>query len=90
MEIFLLTTDWCESCREAEALWRQVCEESGTAFRALNIEEDEQARAFAERLTLSSYPALLCDGKVLAVGLPSAEKARELISSLLVKAKTGV
>lgn len=88
MEILLLTTDWCKSCREAEALWRSVCEELGGDFRALNIEEDARAQILADKLKLNSYPALVADTRVLAVGLPTADKARELIASLLVQSST--
>ena len=79
MRIELLITGDCVPCRKAERLWREVCEEQGLTLSVVDAQHREGKKVF-HRMRLNTLPALLIDGKLVAVGVQSRDQAAELLA----------
>jgi hypothetical protein len=69
------------ACHEAETVWREACEDTGDTLEIVNT-ENIKYQALVEQLHLNSFPALLQDNRVLAVGIPTSESARKLLTEV--------
>lgn len=68
---------------KAETVWRDACKESGDILEIVNT-ENTQYRPMVEKLHLNTFPALVQDSTVLAVGIPTPESARKLLTDLAI------
>ena len=82
MDIVLLVSEDCIPCRNAERLWPALCQEAGAEMRLLGVENAE-GEALALRLGIKSLPVLLVDERVVVVGVPEVDEARELLLAAL-------
>jgi len=89
VNVELLVTDDCGPCEKAERLWRDLCQRHGLAFRVRAIGGAEHAETRYGR-RLGSVPALLIDGRVVAVGVPSRAEAEALLRARRPGPGTGV
>lgn len=78
MKVELLVADWSSSCRRAEAVWRQVAHERALDFEVVDVDEPH-GQALMQRLQLKTIPALLIDGKLVAIGVQSEQAARAIL-----------
>jgi glutaredoxin len=76
----LLVSEWCPTCPNAEAVWRQVAAEKDIRFAVVDLAQPE-GRELASRLRLKTVPAVVIDGKLAAVGVQSAAEARALVAA---------
>lgn len=67
--------------QKAETIWRDACKDSGDRLEIVNIENTKYQR-LVEQLHLNTFPALLQANRVLAVGIPTPESARNLLTEL--------
>lgn len=81
MKLQLLLTGQFPACLEARDTWQQVCQESGLRLEVIELEE-QQGRQLADELGLKSFPVLLVDGRVKAVGRPSYREAVAILEQL--------
>jgi len=82
MKLHLILADHCDTCTETERVWAAACRELGLDFQVLLTQEPEGAD-IAAQLNLRTFPALLVDGRIRAVGAPTPETARETLLSLM-------
>ena len=66
---------------DAEIIWRDACQNSGVTLEIVKS-DNAQYQALIEQLRLNTFPALLQDNRVLAVGIPTPESARKLLTEL--------
>ncbi len=78
MELLLLVSPAFAPCRDAERVWQTVATETGGTLRIMDINSAEGQKT-AERLHVAVVPAVVLDGRLLAIGVQSAEEARKLI-----------
>jgi hypothetical protein len=78
MRVELLVTRDSSSCRKAEILWQSICEKLNLTLRVLEDGAPEGRRVLA-RLALHALPAVLLDGRLVAVGVQTEEQALELL-----------
>lgn len=78
MRVELLVTRDSSSCRKAELLWRSICEKKNLTLRVLEDDSPEGRNVLA-RHALRALPALLLDGRLVAVGVQTPEQALELL-----------
>lgn len=76
-----LILDANPSSRQAEAIWRDACEGSGDTLEVVNT-ENTKYQPLVEQLHLNSFPALVQNQRVLAVGIPTLENAKKLLNQL--------
>ena len=79
MRVELLTCEECASCDKAIAVWREACAEKGLEFEVLDA-TDPQGKQRIEALTLTVLPAVLFDGRLVAVGLQTPADAQHLLA----------
>ncbi len=78
MRVELLVTRDSSSCRKAEILWRSICENENLTLRVLEDDSPEGQRVLT-RLELRALPAVLLDGRLVAVGVQTRDQALELM-----------
>jgi hypothetical protein len=78
MRVELLVTRDSSSCRKAEILWRSICENKNLTLRVLEDDSPEGQRVLT-RLALRALPAVLLDGRLVAVGVQTRDQALELM-----------
>lgn len=76
-----LVLDTNLASREAEIIWRDACKDSGDTLEIINA-SDTKYHTLVEQLQLNTFPALLQDNRVLAVGIPTRENATKLLTEL--------
>ena len=79
VKVQLLVSESCAPCDQAEKVWRQVAAERALDFSVVDLAGSE-GRALVDRLRLKTIPALLIDGRLIAIGVQSAEEARSLVA----------
>jgi glutaredoxin len=81
VKIELLVTDGCEPCKQAEALWHELATERGIELTVVKLSEP-YGRVLAERLHLKTIPAVVVDGVLRGIGVPTRADALALIDGL--------
>jgi hypothetical protein len=79
MQVQLLLADHCDSCYQAECMWRSFCAEQHWDLQVLDVQRDVEAQQLVEQLQLVVFPALLVNGQVKAVGLLDKAMARSIL-----------
>ena len=82
MKLQLILAGTYSTCKDTQDVWKTVCEENQLSLETFDIEKPEGEK-LAAQLDVKSFPALIVDGKIKAVGHPEIEKARSLIKSIL-------
>lgn len=79
MKIELLVSAWCNSCRQAEQVWQQVGAEKQIDYAVVDATQPE-GRELISRLRIKTVPALVIDGELRGLGVPTIAQAREWVS----------
>lgn len=79
MKVELLVSDWCPTCPAAERVWRAVAAEREIELAVLDLAQPEGRQA-ARRHGVRTIPAVIVEGRLAAVGVPSLEQARALVA----------
>jgi thiol-disulfide isomerase/thioredoxin len=79
MKVQLLVSETCEPCDQAQLIWREVADERVLDFSVVDL-ADAEGRELAERLRIRTIPALVVDGKLIAIGVQSPDEARTLVA----------
>lgn len=87
MKIELLVSEWCQSCHQAERVWREVVAEKDVEFAVLDMSQPE-GKALVSQLRLKTIPALVIDGELKGLGVQSLAEARALVAAAPSKAKS--
>lgn len=87
MKVELLVSEWCQSCHQAEKVWREVAAEREFDFAVLDMGQPE-GKALVSRLRLKTIPALVIDGELKGIGVQTLAEARGLVASAPPKAKS--
>jgi len=81
METTLLLTDHHSSCSNTQQVWLEACSKKEINLTVIYF-TDSNGQSLAKKLNLKSFPALIHNNKVVAVGHPNQQKAEEIIMSL--------
>ena len=82
MELCLIL-DGSPASSSAESIWLAACQHSNNTLEVLKPDDPKYQTVLAQ-LKLNSFPALVLDKRVLAVGIPTAETANRLLMDLAV------
>jgi len=83
MKLQLLIAGQWPSCLETRDIWQSVCKQQGVELELIEV-EDEQGQELIDRLGIKSFPVLLADGKIRAVGRPDPQHAADILQQLLI------
>ncbi|MDH3948508.1 MAG: hypothetical protein OEU74_06065 [Gammaproteobacteria bacterium] len=67
--------------QDAEIIWRDACQNSGVTLEVVNP-DNTQYQTLVEQLQLNTFPALIQNDRVLAIGIPTPESAKKLLTEL--------
>jgi len=79
MLVELLTCQECAPCDKAIAVWREACAARDLEFEVLDA-GDPRGKQRIEALELAVLPAILFDGRLVAVGLQTPADAQHLLA----------
>lgn len=88
VKIELLVAPDCVPCAKAEALWRDVAHQQGLTLTVLDRREQE-GKFLSHRFHLKTFPALVINGKLVAVGVQSREQAESLLCATVAGLESG-
>ncbi|HKK13144.1 MAG TPA: thioredoxin family protein [Gammaproteobacteria bacterium] len=89
MKVQLLVSEWCQSCHQAERVWREVADERAIDFQVVDMGQPE-GRELVSRLRLKTVPSLVIEGELKGIGVQSKSEALELVAGAPEKAPTSV
>ena len=78
MRVELLVTRDSSACRKAEWVWQSICEKNNLTLRVID-DAGPEGRQVLARLALNALPAILLDGRLVAVGVQTQDQAMELL-----------
>lgn len=83
MKLQLLIAGQLPECIETREIWQQACQELGILLEIIEM-EDDVGKQLIDRLSLKSFPVLIADGKIKAVGKPNPQDAVTILQQLLI------
>ena len=69
------------SCDSTRNIWQKLCDKNNVALEIHDLSEDI-AKDIATKHNVKSFPALIVNEKVVAVGHPNEEGAQKVFNSL--------
>ena len=79
----LLIAAQLPTCLETRDIWVHACQHHGVPLEVIEL-EDPAGQQLADELGLKSFPVLIADGKVRAVGRPKQQDATAILEQLLL------
>ncbi|WP_455380291.1 thioredoxin family protein [Acidihalobacter prosperus] len=76
--IQLLVSEWCPTCPQAERLWQQAAEDTGSDLDILDVTQ-RPGRDIVAKLMIRSIPAAVIDGRLEFLGVPELKKALDCL-----------
>lgn len=70
-----------QPAQDVTRIWREACEATNHTLEVLEFQQPD-TRRLIERLQLNTFPALLQEERVVAVGNPTPESARRVLAGL--------
>ena len=68
--------------QHTEEVWQSVCNKSATSLLVHDIKSLE-ARTLIDQINIKTFPTLIANEKIIAVGNPDHQTASHIIQSLL-------
>lgn len=81
MKALLILAGPYSSCDTTKNIWQKICLKKSIEFETYDL-SDPLGIETARRLNVKSFPALIVNDKVVAVGHPSEELAEKVITQL--------
>lgn len=79
MDIQLVLTKLSPQCQQTEAIWQSVCDTLGLVLQVYDIDSTD-GQGLIDKLNIMTFPALIVDNKVIAVGRPDKDVAMNILS----------
>lgn len=77
MDAILILAGPYSSCNETQRIWEKLCVDKGIKLTVFDL-TNEDGKNLANKLNIKSFPALIIDNKVIAVGHPNEETAKNV------------
>ncbi|MDH5368396.1 MAG: thioredoxin family protein [Gammaproteobacteria bacterium] len=81
MKAILILAGPYSSCKATQIVWEKLCGDKGIKIEVFNL-KNKNGQEIAANLNIKSFPALIIDNKVVAVGHPNEKSAEKVIQSL--------
>ncbi|MFK5912974.1 MAG: thioredoxin family protein [Woeseiaceae bacterium] len=81
MKAILILAGPYSTCVATQNIWQDSCSKHNIEFETHNVTE-AAGKELAEKLNIKSFPALVVNDKVIAVGHPDEQAAEKIIQSL--------
>jgi len=77
MKAILILAGPYSSCSETQLIWDKLCISKGVKLTVYDL-TNKDGKKIANELNIKSFPALIIDNKVIAVGHPNEETAKDV------------
>ncbi|VAW68337.1 hypothetical protein MNBD_GAMMA09-3422 [hydrothermal vent metagenome] len=84
MKLQLVLAGPYQACIKTKQIWSDICQQHGLNLDITDIDSNT-GKALEQSLNIKSFPALIVDQQVKAVGHPSEVAAEKLINNLTQK-----
>lgn len=81
MKAILILAGNYSACNITKQIWHDACSENNIKLDTLEL-SNEDGENYAKELRLKSFPALIIDEKVIAVGHPDLQTAKNILNTL--------
>lgn len=81
MKAILILAGPYSSCVATQNIWQDCCSKHDIEFETYDLTE-AIGKELAEKLNIKSFPALLVNDKIVAVGHPDEQAAEKIIQTL--------
>ena len=81
MKAILILAGPYSTCDATKIIWQDLFGKNNIDFETVNLSTD-QGREIASKLNINSFPALVVDNKVIAVGHPNEQSAQKVFETL--------
>jgi hypothetical protein len=88
MKLQLVVAAWSPPCQRAEQIWRAVAKGHGLELCIVDSDQPD-GQALMQRLQFATIPALLIDGRLIAVGVQSEHEAHAIVEAMIGGGKHG-
>ncbi|MCW8901133.1 MAG: thioredoxin family protein [Gammaproteobacteria bacterium] len=82
MKAILILAGPYSSCAATKNIWQDICLKHNINFETHDLSESI-GKKIAVKMSLKSFPALLINDKVVAVGHPSEQAAEKVIQAIV-------
>lgn len=82
MKLTLILAGSYTTCMSTKEIWQKACSHHHIDIEVFDL-NDINGKQIAEQLNIKSFPALIVDEKVAAVGHPDKQAAERIISDLI-------
>lgn len=83
MKAILILAGSYSSCITTQKIWQDECIQNDIALDIFDL-MNKASITYIEKFNLKSFPALIIDNKVIAVGHPSQTIAKELLMNIKI------
>lgn len=81
MKAILILAGPYSSCKATELMWEEACRTENIELETFDLTHTE-GQNLSSQLKVKSFPALIVDNKVIAVGHPNKKAALKIIQSI--------
>lgn len=81
MKAILILAGPYSSCSATELIWKEACKDKNITLTTFDSSQNEGLKLSTE-LKVKSFPALIINNKVIAVGHPDEKSAQKIISNI--------
>ena len=82
MDIQLILSRTTAPGQHTEEIWQSVCKQNNLELQVHDI-DSENARTLIDKVNIKTFPALIVDEKIVAVGNPDQQTANRIFRSLI-------
>lgn len=84
MKAILILAGPFSSCHATELIWTEACKTKNIEIKIFESTHNE-GQELSSKLSIKSFPALIVNNKIVAVGHPNEKDALKIITSLAKK-----
>jgi hypothetical protein len=82
MKAILILAGPYSSCNATEIIWKEACKTKNIEIEVFDLTQKE-GQELSAKLSIKSFPALIFNNKIVAVGHPNEEDSLKVIKSII-------
>ena len=84
MKAILILAGSYSSCKATELIWQEACRTENIELETFDL-TNKEGQELSSKLNVKSFPALIINGKIVAVGHPDKTDALKIIKAIHLK-----
>ena len=83
MKAILLLAGPYASCHATQLIWKNICDAHAVNLQSYDL-TNAQGKTLSIKHNIKSFPALIVNNEIIAVGHPSEESAEKIMRALIL------